>query len=26
VQGVLHPLHDDLQQRGVVEGIVLPPQ
>jgi hypothetical protein len=25
-QGVLHPLHDDNQQRGVGEGMVLPPQ
>jgi hypothetical protein len=25
-QGVLHPLHDDLQQRGMGEGVVLPPQ
>jgi hypothetical protein len=25
-QGVLHPLHDELQQRGVGEGMVLPPQ
>jgi hypothetical protein len=25
-QGVLHPLHDDLQQRGMGAGVVLPPQ
>jgi hypothetical protein len=25
-QGVLHPLHVDIQQRGVGEGVVLPPQ
>jgi hypothetical protein len=25
-QGALHPLHDDLQQRGVEAGVVLPPQ
>jgi hypothetical protein len=25
-QGVLHPLYDDLQQRGVGEGMVLPSQ
>jgi hypothetical protein len=25
-QGVLHPLHDDLQQHGVGAGMVLPPQ
>jgi hypothetical protein len=25
-QGVLHPLHDDIQRCGVGEGVVLPPQ